>query len=171
MKNIFITILFGLINLVIYLFFGLIYFFLISFICTSEYGKGGWGGKLGTTGLILLLFTILIIIIISQIIILKKFKPNRFLQYLYVEFQFLKWSSFFAFILGLWSTWYFYHTEGLIGLIAMIFWNLIIFFVYFIIKRISENILYKIKEKQYSQKWDYLTNKVKNPIFVDNDKR
>jgi len=117
-----------------------IYFMFFGFITTSKYGKGGWGGDNST--IVLLLVFILISIAIFGIVMYKVFKTDKqdVSLTLYNQFSVLKWSSLIALPFGFWSTYYFYHTEGFIGWMAMLIWDIVLYGFYKAFSSLSEKV-------------------------------
>jgi hypothetical protein len=161
---------FFIVSLILTIIYTLVYFFLFSFMATSSYSKGGgWGGKLGTEGLGWLFLILFLLIISIMIIITIKTKPKKILHIIYLEFIVLKWSSLFAFVAGIWSTWYFYHTLGIIGYIAMLIWDIILFFIYQMLKGFSVKILDKLDDWKNSLRWKEIMDKMKDKNKGDVD--
>lgn len=117
----------------------LVYFFFFGFMTVSDYGEGGWGSDAGEA--LIYVFSGIAILIIS-IVMYKVFKTDKqdISLTIYNQFSVLKWSSLIALPFGIWSTYYFYHEEGTVGWIAMIVWSLILYFVYAMMKRISNKV-------------------------------
>jgi len=152
-------------------FYVLIYFFFFGFLTVSKYGEGGWGGDAGQA---LIWVFLLIAMGIFGTVMYRVFKTEKqdITLTLYNQFTVLKWSSLIALILGIWSTYYFYHNEGVGGWAAMFVWDFILYVVYKFFDRLSnkaqdsitDSNLNKIiheKKKKISNK-EPITNMVNN---------
>lgn len=117
-------------------FYVLIYFFFFGFLTVSKYGKGGWGGDAGQA---LIWVFLLIAMGIFGTVMYRVFKTEKqdITLTLYNQFTVLKWSSLIALIFGIWSTYYFYHNEGVGGWAAMFVWDFILYVVYKFFDRLS----------------------------------
>lgn len=136
---------FSLINLFISIIYSFIYFMLFAFITISEFDKGGMGADAGEGILLGFFISLTIVIYLISIVMLLKTHPHNITHSIYIEFLILKWSSLFIFIAGIWATWYFYHTEGFTGYLAMLIWDLIFYAFYKGLSELSRRVLRQIK--------------------------
>jgi hypothetical protein len=117
-------------------FYVVIYFFFFSFLTVSRYGGGGWGAD--ATQILIWVFLIIAMTIFG-IVMYRVFKTEKqdITLTLYNQFNVLKWSSLIALFFGIWSTYYFYHSEGTLGWIAMFVWNFILYTIYKFFDRLA----------------------------------
>ncbi len=148
-------------NLIISTLYILVYFFCIAFMYTSKYGEGGFGGKLDSEIGSLIFCLIFLAIIVVMIIVTVKVKPEKILTSICIELIILKWSSLIFLILGIYGSWYFYHTAGFLGYLGMIIWDLILFAIYKILKWLSDMVIERVDEWKSNEKWNNLRKRLK----------
>lgn len=117
-----------------------IYFFFFSFITVSDYGNGGLGADSSMP--VLIIIFLFAAIGIFGVVMYKVFKTEKadITLTLYNQFSVLKWSSLIALPLGLWASYYFYHTEGGAAWIAMFIWGLIFYGFYKLFSKLSDKV-------------------------------
>lgn len=149
-------------------FYVLIYFFFFGFLTVSKYGGGGWGGHAGQT---LIWVFLLIAIAIFGTVMYRVFKTEKhdITLTLYNQFTVLKWSSLIALIFGIWSTYYFYHNQGVGGWVAIFVWDFILYAVYKFFDRLSNKAQDSITDSNLNrilhEKKKSIINKNINPLI------
>ena len=89
-----------------------------------------------------------------------RIKPDKILEAVYAEFLVLKWVTLVWAIFGGVSTWWFYHSFNIIGILAMFLWWGIYLLIFLMISRITRRIGHRVEKKKNKLKWDHLIRKL-----------
>ena len=89
-----------------------------------------------------------------------RIKPDKILEAVYAEFLVLKWVTLVWAIFGGVSTWWFYHSFNIIGILAMFLWWGIYLLIFLMISRITKRIGRRVEKKKNEAKWDHLIRKL-----------
>jgi len=89
-----------------------------------------------------------------------RIKPDKILEAVYAEVLVLKWVTLVWAIFGGVSTWWFYHSFNIIGILAMFLWWGIYLLIFLMISRITRRIGHRVEKKKNKLKWDHLIRKL-----------
>mgnify|MGYP000403215465 CR=1 FL=1 len=151
---------FSLFNLILtFIYFGILVLLLYFSVAPDEYGNQAPFLVENQNAELALVPAFLLILGATQYLTFR-IQPDKILEALYAEFVVLKWLTLVWAIFGAFSTWWFYHSSNVFGILAMLFWWGIYLLFFLMVSRITKRVGRRVEKKKNEAKWDHLIRKL-----------